>query len=270
MYHKTESMKNLIFTLIGILILASTQSAFADGENNTGTKYAVPGDISVNEFLASNSASEQDESGAYPDWIEFYNNTDAAINLEGYYLSDDYADPMKFTIPAGFSIPAKGFIVVWADGDASTTEFIHTSFKLSATGEQIMISNAAGTVLDSISFGIQTTDVTSGRCPDGTGNFSFYTEHTFNASNCNSQSVGSLSAIQFAVYPNPADEYIIIETTSVLRQDIPVRIFDLRMQLVYESRMSLTELKMNLNTSFLPSGLYLLQTGDDMTKVVIR
>jgi hypothetical protein len=263
-------MKNLVFTLLGILLLASASSAFADGEGKEGTKYAVPGDISVNEFLASNSASEQDESGAYPDWIEFYNNSDAAINLEGYYLSDDYADPMKFIIPAGFSIPAKGFIIVWADGDASTTEYIHTSFKLSATGEQIMISNASGTVLDSISFGVQTTDVSSGRCPDGTGSFGFYTEHTFNASNCNSQSVVSFSASQFLVYPNPADEYVTLETATLLRNDISIRIFDLRMQLVYETTMNHLDTKMNLNTALLPSGLYLLQTGDSMTKVIIR
>ena len=133
-----------------------------------------------------------------------------------------------------------------------------------------MISNASGTVLDSISFGVQTTDVSSGRCPDGTGSFGFYTEHTFNASNCNSQSVVSFSASQFLVYPNPADEYVTIETATLLRNDISIRIFDLRMQLVYETTMNHLNIKMNLNTALLPSGLYLLQTGDSITKVIIR
>ncbi len=260
-------MKNLIFTFLSVMFLVSLASAYPVGD---GTKYAVPGDISVNEFLASNSASEQDESGAYPDWIEFYNNTDAAINLEGYYLSDDYADPMKFIIPAGFTIPAKGFIIVWADGDASTAEYIHTSFKLSATGEQIMISNASGTVLDSISFGAQTTDVSSGRCPDGTGSFGFYTTHTFNASNCNTEAVNTMDEAQFILYPNPAHDHITLETVIAFGKAIPVKLYDLKMQLLFEGHLNAHETRFVLNTSELSPGLYLVQTGTAMHKILIR
>ena len=53
----------------------------------------------INEFLASNNATIADESGDYEDWIEIYNAGPTAINLAGFYISDDPSDLTAWQIP---------------------------------------------------------------------------------------------------------------------------------------------------------------------------
>ena len=50
------------------------------------------------EFVAENRASARDEDGTNPDWIELLNTTAADVNLDGWWLSDDPAVPMKWRI----------------------------------------------------------------------------------------------------------------------------------------------------------------------------
>ena len=40
--------------------------------------------IVINEVLASNTASIQDEDSSHQDWIELYNNTDSVISLYAF------------------------------------------------------------------------------------------------------------------------------------------------------------------------------------------
>ena len=56
------------------------------------------GQILINEFMSSNSATIYDEYGNTPDWIELYNNE--VIDLTGYGLSDDIDDPFKWIFPS--------------------------------------------------------------------------------------------------------------------------------------------------------------------------
>jgi hypothetical protein len=46
-------------------------------------------ELSISEFLASNSNSIRDEDGEHEDWIEIFNSGPAAVNLLGCYLTDD-------------------------------------------------------------------------------------------------------------------------------------------------------------------------------------
>ena len=48
--------------------------------------------VLISEFLASNDDGLADEDGDFEDWIELYNQGDIAINLAGWYLSDDPED----------------------------------------------------------------------------------------------------------------------------------------------------------------------------------
>ena len=61
----------------------------------------------INEFMASNTASVQDEDGDFPDWLELYNPGTAPIDLRGYGLSDDPDDPFKWVFPHGILNPAQ-------------------------------------------------------------------------------------------------------------------------------------------------------------------
>ncbi|MGA1875990.1 MAG: lamin tail domain-containing protein [bacterium] len=124
----------------------------------------------INEFMADNASTIDDpaEPGAFEDWIEIYNSGDVPGDMSGMYLTDDPADPTKWQVPSGVSIPPQGFLLFWADDDEERGQgFTHTSFKLSKSGEVISLLASDGTLIDSIEFGAQLPDVSYGRCPDG-------------------------------------------------------------------------------------------------------
>ena len=124
--------------------------------------------LRINEFMATNQGPVLDPADSKPDdWFELYNPTAATVNLSGWSLSDDAANPRQFIIPAGFSIPANGYLLVWADGESfqnapSTRPDLHVDFKLSAAGESILLSAPDTTLIDSVTFGAQQPGVSQG------------------------------------------------------------------------------------------------------------
>ncbi|MBE0543339.1 MAG: CotH kinase family protein [Verrucomicrobia bacterium] len=122
--------------------------------------------VVINEFMADNATTLADPQGDYDDWIELRNLTDAPANLTGLYLTDNAANPRKWPFPAGTTIPANGYLIVWADENGSATPGLHANFKLSKEGEEILLIDTDANhnqVLDSISFGPQATDLSFGR-----------------------------------------------------------------------------------------------------------
>jgi len=126
----------------------------------------------INEWMAFNQSALADPAdGEFDDWIELYNPGGAAADLSGWFLSDDPAEPFKYSIPAGFNVPAGGFLLVWADdevaqNDPATRPDLHAAFKLDAGGESILLSAPDGTLIDRVDFGQQSPDKTMGRSGD--------------------------------------------------------------------------------------------------------
>lgn len=204
----------------------------------------------INEFMASNASTVQDQDGGYDDWIELYNNTDQDINLEGYYISDKPDNPTKWTFPAAV-IPAKGYIIVWAD-EEQEQDGLHSNFKLSASGESIILSDKNGVVLDEITFPALGEDVAYGRYPNGTGDFKELPA-TFNKENSDgSAAVKPLDQASFRVYPSPFESTLYISGARPVRQ---VRIYDI------SGRVVCTDLSgSNIVTlPALPNGFYFIQ-----------
>lgn len=122
--------------------------------------------IRINEFVAQNTSGLRDENNQYEDWMELYNSSNQAVNVGGMWVTDDISRP-KFQIPANFSIPAFGTMLIWCDEDG-TQGPLHANFKLSSNGEDLALFAADGmTLLDNLSFGLQAADVSSGRVFDG-------------------------------------------------------------------------------------------------------
>ena len=130
---------------------------------------SISGDVVINEFLADNETTQQDPHGEYDDWIELYNNTDSAVNLTGYYLSDDPNEPYKWVFPDTL-IEANDYLIIWADEDSGQIG-LHADFKLSKSGEEIVFTSPLFQVVDQITFGAQGQDTSTGRYPNGTGTF---------------------------------------------------------------------------------------------------
>jgi len=125
--------------------------------------------------MASNTSTVQDpDYNQSADWIEIYNNGTSAVNLNGYFLSDNLKTPNKWAI-SNVTIQAKGFVIFWADSKDSGN---HTSFNLSASGEKIGLYNPDQTVVDTLSYGLQDPNISYGRKTDGSGEWALFTTST--------------------------------------------------------------------------------------------
>jgi len=69
--------------------------------------------LMLNEIVASNRSSLEDEDGDTPDWIEIFNPAETAVTLSGITLSDDIEDPAKWSFESG-EIAGNGFLVIFA------------------------------------------------------------------------------------------------------------------------------------------------------------
>lgn len=87
----------------------------------------------ITEFMASNGGVLADEDGEHPDWVELHNPCRPAMNLNGYYLTDDPLDLTKWRFPAVTLGKGKFLVVFASDKDRDDpTQPLHANFKLSA------------------------------------------------------------------------------------------------------------------------------------------
>jgi hypothetical protein len=136
----------------------------------------------INEILASNSLVIRDPQGQYEDWIELYNPAGTAVDVAGLYLTDDLSAPTRWQIPAGnpaaTTLPAHGYLLIWADGDTASPG-LHAGFKLKDGGEEVGLFRSDGvTLIDGWVFGQQVPNVSYGRYPDGGPDLQFMTACT--------------------------------------------------------------------------------------------
>lgn len=118
----------------------------------------------INEFLASNQNGLADEDGDESDWVEIYNPNGVAVNLNGWYLTDDLGALTKWQFPA-VTINPNGYLVVFASGKNRRvpTATLHTNFNLSAGGESIALVKPDGiTIVSQFTFGPQSADISYG------------------------------------------------------------------------------------------------------------
>jgi uncharacterized protein YjdB len=165
--------------------------------NNTITIPQKTG-ITINEILAWNTSTVQDETGSYADYIEFYNAGTTAVDLGGLFVSDSAGYSLKYRIPRNNSsattVQPGQWITFWADGDSKQGP-LHLDFNLNQAGEDVVLSQVTenGLVqLDLKSFGAQTANVSFGRFPE-TATYWETMSPTYNAKN---QSANSSTALK--------------------------------------------------------------------------
>jgi hypothetical protein len=224
-------------------------------------------DLVINEFMASNDVTQADQDGEFDDWIEFYNNSDTAIDLEGYFLSDDADELMKWPFPAGASIAGNGYLIVWADDDEDQ-DGLHANFKLSAAAEAVFLVNADGSIVDEVSYIDQLTDTSYGRYPNGTGDFQLMSP-TFNAENMGTTSTTPIAAGRIALkaFPNPADDYFELIIDGANEAMKAVLIYDLHGTLLYKRTIND---QLRVDTSLWPAGLYIVKVENTYLKIVVQ
>jgi diguanylate cyclase (GGDEF)-like protein/PAS domain S-box-containing protein len=122
-------------------------------------------DIIINEIMSSNQKTIQDEDFDFNDWFELKNVGERNINLSGYYISDnsDKLTSWQFDPNQDFIIPPEGYLLIWADDEPSEGK-LHTNFKLSSSGEELVLTEPDGVnIVDQVEFPQIMTDVSFGR-----------------------------------------------------------------------------------------------------------
>ncbi|MBK9024359.1 MAG: CotH kinase family protein [Saprospiraceae bacterium] len=218
------------------------------------------GGLVINEIMASNTKTIQDQDGEYDDWIELYNNSDATINLENYKLSDKLDALDKWTFPSA-TIAPNSYLIIWADEDQEQAG-LHCNFKLSASGESVALSDANGTVLDQVTFPILGEEKTYGRYPNGTGSFAEL-DPTYNAENSVSLATKTSNDFRVNVYPNPFNDKITVDSEHKINS---LRIIDVNGRVMLSSN----DGSKTISTSNLSPGVYILEINYQKVVKVVK
>ncbi|HUT47400.1 MAG TPA: lamin tail domain-containing protein, partial [Sedimentisphaerales bacterium] len=149
----------------------STGPGGSPGADNAGQPPEIGGVI-INEILAHSHAEA-------PDWIELYNTNGHAINIGGWFLSDDSMDLKKYEIPDVTIMEPYGYVVFYEDlnfGNPAAPG-THRPFGLSENGETLFLNSGSDGELTGYSdiekFGASATGVSFGRYLKSTGSYNF-------------------------------------------------------------------------------------------------
>jgi hypothetical protein len=157
----------------------STQDAWRpslmpDGTPGSDDSGVIPAadSVVINELLAN-------PTGNGNDWIELYNTTDEAIDIGGWFLSDDADRPTKYEIAKGTLLAPRAYQVFTDDrhfGNPADPG-CHEPFGLSRTGESVYLRSAAQGLItgyrEHVKYGATDADVTFGRYVDRAGGVHF-------------------------------------------------------------------------------------------------
>lgn len=120
--------------------------------------------LRINEAVSDNDGINVDEVGETDDWIELINDSDAPLELANFQLSDGSNTP--FRLPAGMLAP-RATLLVWADEEAQGP--LHAPFKLSASGDVIVLSHDACGEVDRLILPALPINQSFARLPDARG-----------------------------------------------------------------------------------------------------
>jgi len=194
------------------------------GQTNPATASPL---LVINEFLASNDTGITDEAGDHEDWVELYNPGDAAVSLAGMFLTDDLSAPDAWPLPF-LSLEAGDYLIIWCDNDPEEGA-LHTNFKLSASGEELALY-LGDELVDSIVFGSQTTDVSTGRRVDAGLPWITFDEPTPGAANhpAVAAPVPGPTATLLPPRPNPFNPRVELAWRAPAAGEVSLEILDLQ------------------------------------------
>ena len=133
--------------------------------------------VVISEFMASNINTLLDGDGLSSDWIELYNPAGMAVNLDGWYLTDNKNNLTKWQFPNGLAIDPGEFLIVFASDKTfenypgnypylDAGGYYHTNFNLDKDpGEYLaLVAPGGNTVIHEYApeYPVQLTDISYG------------------------------------------------------------------------------------------------------------
>lgn len=127
--------------------------------------------VVISELMAANQTTIADNDGDYSDWIELRNDGPSAVNLSGYFLTDDAQDLTKWRMPST-NLANGQHLLIWASGKDRDTagQPLHTNFKLANEGEYLGLVKPDGVTVEfayAPTFPTQADDVSYGLSANG-------------------------------------------------------------------------------------------------------
>ncbi|RUM65649.1 MAG: hypothetical protein DSZ06_04690 [Sulfurospirillum sp.] len=154
-------LSNVFLSLTLLLLSGCGEGELTDSiKTNHYLTQSVSSPLKINEILSANANTNYDpDFKGFSDWIEIYNDSNKTINIEGYFLSDSKKNIQKWKFPQGSVINPYGYLLVWADGKNKNLQALHTNFKLSVSGESVLLSDPRGVIVDWIEYSNQDADI---------------------------------------------------------------------------------------------------------------
>lgn len=137
----------IIAILVGCLLQNSallTQGAISES--------AVGSAIRLSELMSENASTLISDTGEAPDWIEIENTGSTSVNLAKYSLLVESSINKIFVFPDRTIAPGE-YLVIYAEGaDAARSNYeLSAPFRLAASGgERVVLLNAQGAAIDSV------------------------------------------------------------------------------------------------------------------------
>jgi hypothetical protein len=174
---KKKANKPLAMLLAAVVCVVVTISVLTTVLSKNGVSRT--GLILVNEIMASNKSQVIDDTGQYADWIELYNPGSGAVSLSGWGLSDQKAVPAKWVFP-DLTMQPGSYLLVFCDklDHRDPAAPLHANFGLSNSGEDVLLTDNLGTVVDYVSFKTMAGDTSYGRDPANANNWISFTAPT--------------------------------------------------------------------------------------------
>lgn len=203
-------------------------TASADADRPWRLSFRLHGSPGKDDIVAAlvNEVSPHTDPPA-KDAVELYNPDAAPLDVGGWWLSDDHDVPAKFRIPAGTTIPARGYLVLDESGfnaDSSSPG----SFRFSENGEEVwLFADSAGCdagYCHGFAFGPSENGATFGRyvAADGGERFPLQKSATLGTENAGPL-LGSVVISEVMYHaPNDTDDYLEIANVGAT----PVPLFD--------------------------------------------
>ncbi len=125
-------------------------------------------EVRINEVMASNGTYE---NGHAYDWLELYNDGKKTVDLSGWYLSNSSANLKKWAFPEGTKLKSGKYLTVFCVGKDNETNgkgsTFYADFKISASGDTLYLSDADGTLVQTLILPKQYGCISYGLSADG-------------------------------------------------------------------------------------------------------
>lgn len=142
--------------------LENTQAAHNTLMSSSGSE----GEVIISELMASNRSTLADAEGAYSDWIEIHNVSNAPVSLKGWSLSTNAANRREWSFP-DITLQPGEYRVVFASGRLDAQDELHASFRLSAEGETLYLVDERGQFASILQYEALQADQSVSRDTDG-------------------------------------------------------------------------------------------------------